>query len=311
MTLVRPATDSELPAMVRYPDDPERNAATREYLAGLLAKECTRPQWCLVAEDAGRLVGSVALWAFPGNDVPRDLILLEAPWSEPELRTGRALLAAAVDLARSLGATELGHVLDSPVQGPQFQRHPERRTELLQLAGFEATRDGRRFRRTAGPALPPADPRLTFRALPEVGRGPFIDLLELLLADTADAALAADVKQHGLRRAAEILFAEMEEFDYDPAWWELGYDADGTPATIGLPARSPAFPVIGFVGVSPAHRGKGYAASVVARGTRHLARSGADEIRGDCDAANLAMVKAFQRAGYENFANRLEFARPL
>ncbi|MFE5615968.1 GNAT family N-acetyltransferase [Streptomyces sp. NPDC056524] len=96
-----------------------------------------------------------------------------------------------------------------------------------------------------------------------------------------------------------------------PEWWELGYDADGTVAVISLPAENPGFPVIGFVGVAPAHRGKGYATSVVIRGTRVLVAAGAREIRGDCDAANVAMAKAFERAGYVNFADRLEFARAL
>ncbi len=80
-----------------------------------------------------------------------------------------------------------------------------------------------------------------------------------------------------------------------------------TPAVVSLPARSPAFPVIGFVGVSPAHRGKGYSSSVVAHGTSILADNGATEIRGDCDAQNIAMYKGFQRAGYANFDSRLEF----
>ncbi|MEF2528543.1 MULTISPECIES: GNAT family N-acetyltransferase [Streptomyces] len=80
---------------------------------------------------------------------------------------------------------------------------------------------------------------------------------------------------------------------------------------ISLPAQNPLVAVIGFVGVAPAHRGKGYAAAAVVRGTRILAAHGATEIRGDCDAANAAMAKAFLRAGYRVVANRREFSRPL
>ena len=58
-------------------------------------------------------------------------------------------------------------------------------------------------------------------------------------------------------------------------------------------------------------RGLGYATGVVARGTQVLLGAGADEIRGDCDADNIGMVKAFQRAGYRNFANRRMFTRAL
>ncbi|MFJ2059229.1 GNAT family N-acetyltransferase [Streptomyces sp. NPDC087908] len=313
MTVVRPARPDELPALVEHPDDAERNAATRAYLAQLLDSGCTRPAWCLVAEDGdGRLTGSVVLWTLPGQEVPLALVLFEAPRDAPE--TAAALLDAAAATARELGATELEHVVDSPAQAPQFQRNPEDRGELLRASGFGVIRDGRRFvhRAPGAPgALPAEDPRLTFRSLAELGPGPFVEALAELLADTADARLAADVRQHGARRAAELLFEETAELKHEPGWWELGYAADGTVAVISLPAENPAVAVIGFVGVVPAHRGQGYATSVVVRGTRVLAAAGATEIRGDCDAANVAMARAFARAGYVNFADRLEFSRAL
>ncbi|MGW2204185.1 GNAT family N-acetyltransferase [Streptomyces sp. NPDC001774] len=319
MTLVRPARPDELPALVEHPGDPERNAATRAYLAQLLDSACTRPEWCLVAaEDDGRLTGSVVLWTLPGHEVPLAVVLFEAPEHSPE--TASALLDAAAAKAGELGAKELEHVVDSPAQAPQFQRNPERRGELLRDSGFEVARDGRRFGfRTPAASgetgatgeLSADDPRLTFRSLAELGPEPFVAVLAELLADTADARLAADVRQHGARRAAELLFEETAGLKHEPEWWELGYDADGTVAVISLPAENPGFPVIGFVGVAPAHRGKGYATSVVIRGTRVLVAAGAREIRGDCDAANVAMAKAFERAGYVNFADRLEFARAL
>ncbi|MFE4695981.1 GNAT family N-acetyltransferase [Streptomyces sp. NPDC056738] len=305
---VRIARPEELPALVQYSDQLERNAGTAAYLTDLLAKKCTRPEWCLVAEDeAGRLTAATALWTLPGNDVPMALVLLEAPWDEPGLAIGRALLAEAVALAAQLGATELEHVTDSPTQPPQYQAEPERRAELLRLAGFERARDGRRFRRRPGVELTSHDDRLTWQSLLALGREPFIALLADALPTSADAQLAAKVARHGARRAAEGLFADMEEFSYEPSWWELGFAPDGTPAALSLPARNPSAAVIGLVAVSPACRGNGYATAVVARGTRLLVEAGAEEIRGDCDAANTAMITAFERAGYENFADRQEF----
>ncbi|GAA3367506.1 hypothetical protein GCM10020367_66790 [Streptomyces sannanensis] len=310
MTSIRIARPDELPALVEYPGDDERNAATREYLVRLLDGKCTRPEWCLVAEGGdGRLIGSAVLWTIPGHEVPLAVVLFEAPAESPE--TGIALLDAAAAKAGESGANELEHVVDSPAQAPQFQRDPGRRGELLRQAGFQVVRDGRRFRLQVPEELPADDPRLSFRSLADLGREPFIDVLQELLADTADARLAADVERHGLRRAAELLFEETGELRHEPEWWEIGYDADGTPAVVSLPAESPSVPVIGFVGVAPAHRGKGYATSVVVRGTRVLGANGATEIRGDCDAANEAMARAFRRAGYENFAARLEFSRTL
>ncbi|MEV2235313.1 GNAT family N-acetyltransferase [Streptomyces phaeochromogenes] len=309
---IRIARPDELPALVQYAEQPERNAATAAYLTDLLAKKCTRPEWCLVAEDeAGRLTAATALWTLPGNDVPMALVLLETRWDEPGLATGRALLAEAVALAGSLGARELEHVIDSPTQPPQFQVEPERRAELLRLTGFERARDGRRFRRPSGAELTSHDDRLNWHSLPSLGREPFIALLAEALPTSADAHLAAKVARHGARRAAESLFTDMEELSYEPSWWEIGYTPDGMPAAISLPARNPSTAVIGLVAVSPACRGNGYATAVVARGTRLLVEAGAEEIRGDCDAANTAMIMAFERAGYENFGDRQEFTRRL
>ncbi|WP_411102936.1 GNAT family N-acetyltransferase [Streptomyces sp. cmx-4-9] len=309
MVVIRPARPRELPALLEFPDDAERNAATRAYLGELLAAGCTRPEWCLVAEDGGGApVGSAVLWTLPGQEVPYAVVLFEAPGSA---EVAAALLESAAATARSLGADELEHVVDAPAQAPQFQRDPERRAELLRSAGFRVIRDGRRFRWAAGAELPPVDARLDFRSLDRLGPAPFLALLAELLGETADARLAADVVRYGARQAAERLFEETAELRHEPHWWEIGYDGDGTPAVISLPAENPSVAVIGFVGVAPAHRGKGYAAAAVVRGTRLLAANGAREVRGDCDAANAAMAKAFTRAGYRNFAERLEFSRPL
>ena len=136
MTAVQPATvrtahPDEIPALSTVPGDSERNASTAAYLELLLAKQCTRPDWCLVAESDGVLFGNVVLWTMPGRDVPMDVVLLDAS----DDATGDALLAAAAALARGLGATEQGNVLDTPAQPPQFQRDAEFREQLLARGG--------------------------------------------------------------------------------------------------------------------------------------------------------------------------------
>jgi ribosomal protein S18 acetylase RimI-like enzyme len=76
-------------------------------------------------------------------------------------------------------------------------------------------------------------------------------------------------------------------------------------------ARNPTSAVIAYVGVVPEQRGRGLAAPLVRRGTERLAAAGATEIRGDCDRDNVAMVKAFERAGYAQFARRRSYRHSL
>ncbi|GAA4910401.1 RimJ/RimL family protein N-acetyltransferase [Stackebrandtia albiflava] len=308
MTVVRPAHPHEFPVITGETD---RDASRAAYLADLLDKGCTRPEWCLVADTGEGVIGGVALWSMPGADTPSDIVLLEAPWDEPGLTTGHLLLERAGHLAAELGATTQGHVLDSPAQAPQEQTHPEARVELLRANGFALARDGYRYRWTPEAGLPEGEDRLTWRSLAELGREPFLDLLTDLLPHTGDALLQSEVDELGARGAAEQLWNDMLGFTYRDEWYEIGYAPDGGAAAISLPARNASYAIIGFVGVAPAHRGNGYASSVVARGTRLLAAAGADEIRGDCDAGNPGMVKGFERAGYTRFATRRQYGRSL
>jgi ribosomal protein S18 acetylase RimI-like enzyme len=94
-----------------------------------------------------------------------------------------------------------------------------------------------------------------------------------------------------------------------PEWWELAYAEDDALVGVIMSARNPGSAVVAYVGVVPDQRGRGFAAQLVRRGTEQLVVAGADEIRGDCDLDNVAMVKAFQRAGYEQTARRRSFRR--
>jgi ribosomal protein S18 acetylase RimI-like enzyme len=96
-----------------------------------------------------------------------------------------------------------------------------------------------------------------------------------------------------------------------PEWWELAYTDDGALAGVIMAARNPSSAVIAFIGVVPEQRGRGLAQRLVRRGTEQLLESGADEIRGDCDLDNVGMVKAFERAGYEQFARRRSYQRAI
>lgn len=309
--MIRTARADEIPHLYTT-GDAQRNADTAASLERLLNVGCVKPEWCFLAESSGCVTGSIVLWTRPGHDTPTDFVLLDTDWERtPE--TGQALLDHALAVAGGLGADTLGHVVDSIPKGTatQLQTHLEIRHELLTRNGFTLTRDGRRWEWRAGHPIPEPDDRLTWRSLTELGKEPFLALLTELLADTQDSLLQADVEKLGLRGAAEELWKDSLDMDHQDAWLELGFDADGTAAAVSLPARNPTVAVIGFVGVSPRHRGKGYGASVVVRGTRILAAAGAEVIRGDCDTANMAMVRGFERSGYSNFANRKEYSKQL
>src|SRR5512132_2495691 len=282
----------------------------RAYTESLLEQQITKPNWCLLALEDGEPAARGALWAFSGETVPRDVVLVEADWGDEALSAGQALLAALHDLARDLGAEELTHSVDSPPAAPQYQEHEGARIRLLEQAGYELLRDGLRWR-YSGSATDEAPHQLTFRTLPEVGEDAFIEAIAATYEGIRDSWITERIQESGTLGAARADFRDEQGLYYRPDWWELAYTADGTLTGVIMAARNPTAAVISYVGIVPELRGRGLAPQLVRRGTKRLLESGADEIRGDCDRDNIGMIKAFERAGYEEFARRRTYKRAL
>ena len=284
----------------------------RGYADSLVQQGYTKLDWCVVGLEVTAPAARAAMWAPPGETVPTDLVLIEIDWGGEALATGQELLAGMHALATQLGAESLSHSIDSPPTPPQYQEHDDARARLMAAAGYELLRDGLRWKRLkSSAAAEPPDRTLSFRSLPELGEEAFVEALAATYDGTRDAWINRTVGEHGLLGAARADFVEYQGLDHLPEWWELAYDQDGALAGIVMAARTPSVSVIGYVGVVPGQRGRGLAVQLVRRGTEQLVKGGADEIRGDCDRDNIAMARAFERAGYEQFARRRTYKRVL
>jgi ribosomal protein S18 acetylase RimI-like enzyme len=284
----------------------------RDYAESLLQQRCTKPDWCVLGLEAGTPVARAALWALPGQEVPTDVVLIEADWSDSRLTAGHALLTKLHELAGALGADTLGHSVDSPPGAPQYQENEDARIRLLTGSGYELLRDGLRWRYAApGSDEAVTEYSLAFRTLPEVGEDAFVDAIALTYQGTRDSWIGRNIVERGMSGVAREDFHDQQGMEYRPEWWELAYTADSALAGLIMAARNPGGAVISYVGVVPDQRGRGLASELVRRGTQRLRESGADEIRGDCDRDNVGMVKAFERAGYEQFARRRTYHRAI
>lgn len=283
----------------------------RAYLESLVRQGCTKPEWCLVGLDAGRPVARGALWALPEHPVPTDIVLIDADWSDPDLVGGRELLNELHQLARTFGADVLSHSVDAPPNAPQYQENEADRGRLLERSGYRLLRDGLRWRYLQTSPNAVADPSLQFRSLSDVGDDAFVEAIAATFEGTRDSWITRNVNEQGRLPAARSDFGDYQDMDHRPAWWELAYAGDGSLVGVIMAARNPSSAVIAYVGIVPTHRGRGLSSVLVRRGTEHLLASGASDIRGDCDRDNPAMVKAFERAGFERFARRRTFERLL
>ena len=300
---------AELDRFVEAGGAVQNREEVRQYVQSMFDAGSMRPEWCFVIEEGDGTLGRVAFWTLPGMHGPLDLVLLDVAWED--LPTGERLLEDVLERARSLGAREIGHVIDAPPMWPQWQDSPERRVELLERVGFVLRRETSRFEWREEMGVPAAPRRLDFRTLDEVGEEAFIGAIERVSEGTLDREIQAERDELGPREAAREFFELERKLEYDPAWCRLAYAPDGGLVGLVMPARNPTSAVINYIGVVREHRGKGYVDDLLATGTAALHAAGAERVRADTDTRNLPMAAAFRRAGYAEFAGRREYGARL
>jgi hypothetical protein len=148
-----------------------------------------------VIEERGGDRGRVALWTLPGMDEPLDLVLLDVSWEE--LSAGARLLGDVLERACSMGAREIGHVLDAPPMWHQLRGSPDRRAELLESVGFVLRRETGRLEWRSESCLPAVAWRLDFRALDEVGEEAFKVAIERDSDGTLDREIQDERDESG------------------------------------------------------------------------------------------------------------------
>ena len=307
---IRPIQPDELPVFAGAATHFEHVGAVHDYVSDLLIKGSMRTEWCYVAESRGREIGRAAFWTLPKMSYPLDLVLLDVLWeTEGAYETGVNLLQEVFRIARLLGVDELGHVMDSPGQWPQWQFHEGQRAALLESQGFRVNREMHRFEFHTGEAkLPSFDERgLVFRSLIEVGEEAFKAALIRVSEGSLDRRRPVKRQQLGPRAEAPDTFDQLKSMERDPAWWELAFTTDDRFAGLVMPTRVTSAATIGYIGVAPEMRGKGYGEVILVRGTATLLKTGAPLVRGDTDVDNRPMAKVFRSVGYRQFATRREF----
>ncbi|HZG13754.1 MAG TPA: GNAT family N-acetyltransferase [Candidatus Bathyarchaeia archaeon] len=281
----------------------------QQYMEKMFSSRSMRQEWCYFLEEANAPIGQIALWTLPKLDVPQSMVLWELPWERDDLNElGTAFFAALFPLLKQHGATQLEYVLDSPPLAPQFQTFPEKRAQLLRQAGFTLERETMRFEWNAGAdALPTDSPSLQYRSLSQVGEEKMIEAIMRVSMQTLDNRIENEREQLGEYAYAKELYADLQNMQSHPDWWQIAYTHDGELVGIVLPALAPAFATIAYIGVVPEQRGKGYIDYLLAQGTKTLLNSDIQAIRADTDVHNVPMQNAFLRAGYRRFAQRSEY----
>ncbi|MCK9918336.1 hypothetical protein MXD81_55360, partial [Microbacteriaceae bacterium K1510] len=256
----------------------------KRYVEKMAAAGSMRLEWCFLVEEDQQPVGRVAFWTLPKLENPLDLVLLELPWESPKLLSlGAALMESVLKQMLTLGAEEVGYVLDAPPSAPQWQLFTENRMQLLHHNGFTAARETFRFERTTLEQSPGKTSDFQFRTLPQVGEAAFIDAIARVSESTFDQRIREGREQNGSEAEANTMYRDLQQMEYEPDWWQLAYDSSEELVGLVMPAKSPTFATIGYIGVVPEKRGRGYIDVLLHHGTSLLVEAGEKMIRADTD----------------------------
>ncbi|NUP64692.1 MAG: GNAT family N-acetyltransferase [Nonomuraea sp.] len=275
-----------------------------EELADDLEAGRRRPSWMWVALRGDRLLARAAWWSQAGDDTPFLLDVLDVDDTDPgRVDVAERLLRTAMADVVPAGARPPGYIRMVPPdwrENAAAGRPIEDRMLALERTGARLFVERLRLEWRPGTPIPEPSGRLTFRPIRDTEE--VLDLMTLVLDGTLDAHSREDLARMSPREAAVRHFDdELARYRSPRDWWRVATLPDGEPVGFVTPARNDYNPVIGYLAVLPAHRGKGYIHDILAEGTRILSDQDVPRIRASTDLGNTPMADAFLRAGYVNF----------
>ena len=324
--LIRSATKADLDRILAFPvTERAGQVSAGRYRDGLACHQY-RPEWTWIAEDAGRILARAIWWGFAAAAYPLALDCVDAAPGATTAGTtavpsaaGRAALAADLIAA---GQQAL-HRPDSPATaGYEINLPSGWRSDPAVVAAFGWRRDAAaragltdeleriRFEWTAGAGLPRSSGRLVYRPEPDDGR--FAEVFRQIAAGSLDVTTRREVALLGAARQARADMGIYLAMPGERDWWRLAYTAaDGQLAGMILPNQSTdGGAVVGYLGVLPGLRGRGYISDLVAETTRFHAGRGERRIAATTDTTNRPMAAAFERAGYRAWGTKFVLSAP-
>jgi len=293
--LFRTMVETDLDRILTCLDIPSVNTTTRQRFVDYLRTGAYRPEWTWLALDGDEIAGLAVWWGFPAGDRP---LALDALYAAPSVADPIPLWTSLIERVPPPVEYHI-FVLPDGRDDPEIAA----RLAAAAAAGLSTLTERFRYEWTPAITLPPRSKRLTFTAEPDDEA--FIDVFQRISDGSLDVATRAGVARLGARAYAEQDVADYTMMPGPRQLWRPAHDTAGELVGCALPSANDGGPVVGYLGVVPAHRGHGYVDDLLAEITWLLAERGASSIRADTDSTNTPMATAFERAGYRMFAIRL------
>lgn len=307
MALIRQATLTEMEDLARFTvDDPvgciDRDRFQEETAAGRM-----RPEWTWIATDGSRIIARALWWGRADSERP---IALDCLHVLPE-RPDRAALAAGL-LARAHAefgaAPEFNLLLRTGWRAdPAIAAAVAWRADAARAAGLIHVVERLRYEWTPAAGTPSPAGRLVFRPGEDEE---FLTVFRRVAVGSLDAMTQWDLATIGADSQARSDLEFYRSCPGERSWWRLAATMDGEPAGFAIPSATPYHRNVGYLGVVPELRGRGYVDDLLGEITRLHAADGADRITATTDVANRPMAAAFDRANYQVTEVSMVFQAP-
>jgi len=270
-----------------------------------LAAGRRRPQWLWLALRGDRVVARAGWWSRVGDRHPHVMDIFDID-GDPD--DGVRLLETALSTVVPVGVTppEYGRFLPPDWREHHLTRQAvDDRIGALERVGAKLFVERLRLQWRPGTPVPDLSGRLAFRPMRDPDE--LIELMTLVLDGTLDAHSRDDLTRMTPRQAAQEQYhSELDRYASPRVWWRIATLPDGEPVGFVIPAHNGYNPVIAYVAVLPAHRGRGHIHDLLAVGTSLLAVQGVPHIRAATDVGNAPMAAAFAQAGYVTFERQID-----
>jgi ribosomal protein S18 acetylase RimI-like enzyme len=305
--LIRPATPAEMADQPEFTVGDPVGAVDADRLREEAAAGRMRPEWTWFAADGSRIAGRAVWWGRSDSERPLALECLHVQPDVPD----RAALAAQI---LSRGQAEFGATPQYDLvlrtgwrDDPDIVAAVAWRADAARAAGLTDVNERLQYQWTPVAGVPAPSDRLVFHP---AGDEEFLAVFRQVAIGSLDVTTQREVAAAGADRQARDDLEFYLSCPGDRSWWRLAETADGRLAGFTIPSATPYHRNVGYLGVVPELRGRGYVDDLLGEITRQHAADGADRITATTDITNAPMAAAFNRAGYQVTEIRMVFEAP-
>ena len=262
-----------------------------------------RPEWSWFAEDGSTIVARALWWGRQDSELPLTLDCLHVL---PGVSNRIALATELMVQAHREFDTRPDYQLIVSTGGPERNRAVEWRSKAAKEAGLTRVVKRLQYVWTPASGVVADSGRLVFR--PGSDRE-FLDAFRQIAVGSLDFITQEQLAVMDPDSQAK---SELEFYRSCPgerSWWRIA-ETNGKLVGFAVPSATSYNRNVGYLGVVPALRGRGYVDDILAEVTRFHASDGADRITATTDEANTPMAAAFDRANYQMTETRWVFSSP-